>query len=259
MNRKQVDAQIKAIDAERGIVTSVVAVFGNVDAQNDVIIPGAFTRTIAKWKARMTTGQFLPVVYGHKDDPDYTIGKVIDMRQTAEGLEADEQYFLTKPKARSAFDNIKAGVLPGSSFAYDILKGKSNQHGGLDLGELDVIEVGPTTYPANDATRLVGVKDGGGKPAAEPLDDDVVRAFGSALTEAFTKAGRTVSAASERRVRDHLASLKDQVAGLEAWLDELTVAGDKTEEPEEAKVDDHPLKTAVRSQMEAVFAVSEVA
>ena len=48
------------------------------DSYGDVVAPGAFTDTIADWKAR---GETMPVLYGHRmDDPDYFIGGVKDMK-----------------------------------------------------------------------------------------------------------------------------------------------------------------------------------
>lgn len=156
--RKLLESQVKAISAKEGLITRLVSAFGNVDAQNDRVLAGAYTKTISKWERRMASGRFLPVVFGHKDDPHMIIGKVIGLRQTEEGLEVDEKYFLHKPAAKDAFEAQAEGVLDGSSFAYDVLKARRGSDGVRDLIELDLIEVGPTIYPANDATRLVSVK-----------------------------------------------------------------------------------------------------
>lgn len=162
MQTKQFATNVKAIDGERGIVTAIVSAFrrpaDGVDGQGDRVLPGAFSASIENWGRKMALGQFLPVVYGHKDDPGMILGKVIALRQTDEGLEADEQFFLDKPAARDAFAAIKAGVLPKSSFAYEVIRAKSNREGGYDLAEVDLIEVGSTLYPADDRTRLVGAK-----------------------------------------------------------------------------------------------------
>lgn len=268
-DRKMFSAKVKSFDTKQGIVTAVVSVTGNVDAQRDVVVAGAFDKSIMKWKGRMARGEFMPVLYGHKEGE--ILGKVIDLRATDEGLEVDERFFLENPRAREVFGYIQEGVLGKSSFAYDITKAKANKHGGMDLIELDLIEVGPTTYPANDQTRLVGVKD---KGAAQASHDAVVASANSENVVASNtlsstvsdvtytvmsdgaKAGRVLSAASEKRVREHVTALKERLGELESWLDELAGGGDKTEEPIEAKVDDPPVKAEARMQMEAAFAVA---
>lgn len=270
MERKQLTSLVKSI-GEQGLVTSVVAVFGNVDFQNDRIMHGAFTNSISKWKARMGKGKFLPVVYGHQDNPESILGKVVDMRETADGLEVDEQYFLDKPKARASFDAMREGVLGGSSFAYDIIRAKRASDGVQDLIELDVIEVGPTVYPANDQTRLVGVKDAERAEATltvrtHPLvvakDAEIIlrneqplvetASTAEAFTMTFqTKAGRVLSAKNETQLRQ----ARDLIDGVLAALGEKDTAdaGGKTEEPEGAKADD-PSETPVLASARALFA-----
>ncbi len=256
-DRKQFLAQIKSVDTKQGIVTSLVSVFGNVDAQKDVVLPGAFKRSIQKWKARMAEGSYLPVLYAHKDDPSYIIGKVLAMSETGEGLEVQARYFLDKPKARDAFNAMEEGVLGGSSFAYDVIKAKSNDHGGLDLAELDVVEVGPTIYPANDATRLVGVKspDTAVIEAKVEPDAELGQAFIATLRDVIgQKAGRTLSARSQQRIRDAITAHEQGIAALTALLDEHSAAEEgKTEEPVEAKVEDPPVKAEARALMAAAF------
>jgi len=249
MNTKQAPAHIKSIDVKKGIVTALVSVFGNVDAYGDVVLPGAFTNTIEKWKSRMRAGQYLPVVYGHRDDPDMILGKVIDLRQTEEGLEVDEQFFLDKPKARTTFDAISEGVLSGSSFSYDIVKAEPNATRGLDLAALDVLEVGSTLYPANDETRLIGVKDA----RREPLDAEVVQAFGAALTEAYMKAagskvGRELSAKNAALIQQ-MHDMAHQLLGLPEHQDPPESDAGKAEEPQ-VKAEQFPALAASRALFE---------
>lgn len=245
-DRKMFSAKVKSFDAAQGIVTAVVSVTGNVDAQKDVVVAGAFDKSIMKWKGRMALGEFMPVLYGHKEGE--ILGKVIDLRATDEGLEVDERFFMENSRAREVFGYIQEGVLGKSSFAYDIIKAKANKYGGMDLIELDLIEVGPTTYPANDATRLIGVKT--------ELDEETIEAFSTALTEAYEKAagskvGRELSSKNASLIRQ-----MHDVAHELLTLPEHPADGDKTEEPVEAKVDDPPVKAEARKQMETAFAVA---
>lgn len=263
---KQFDSQVKSIDTAKGLVTSVVAVFNNVDAVNDRIMPGAFAKSIAAWKHKMTTSRAsLPVVFGHKDAADAILGKVLDMRETAEGLEIEAQYYLNKPMARDALQAMEDGVLGGSSFAYDVKKARRTSDGIQELLELDVLEVGPTLYPANDSTRLVGIKTPpapnfvAGQTYLADMDGQLhpveTTGAGTSVSIIESKAGRTISARTEKRIRDAISAHEAGITALHELLAEYGVAQEgKTEEPEGAKVDDPPIKAAARKALEAALA-----
>ena len=72
--------------ASAGEFEALVAVFGNVDKGGDRIMPGAFTKTLAAWRA---SGDPLPVIWSHDwTTPDAHIGVAYakDMKQTDRGL-----------------------------------------------------------------------------------------------------------------------------------------------------------------------------
>ena len=62
MTRKSFNLEIKAVQ-EDGF-SGYGAVFGNIDWYNDVILPGAFTASIAKWRAK---NKMPPVLWNHND------------------------------------------------------------------------------------------------------------------------------------------------------------------------------------------------
>ncbi|WP_258292116.1 HK97 family phage prohead protease, partial [Escherichia marmotae] len=63
MTRKSFNLEIKAVQ-EDGFFSGYGAVFGNIDWYNDVILPGAFTASIAKWRAK---NKMPPVLWNHND------------------------------------------------------------------------------------------------------------------------------------------------------------------------------------------------
>lgn len=150
-------ASLKA--TPEGVVEAYVAIFGNVDYVKDRIVQGAFTKSLDGWRAEMDQGKFLPFVWSHKtDDPKFNIGKVVDFREDDTGLWVKAKLFLTKQVAQDAYNDMKEGIIDGFSFAYDILRAKAVDGGIQELLELGILECGPTMYPANDSTYLVGVK-----------------------------------------------------------------------------------------------------
>lgn len=152
---------------EPGVFSAIVSVFGNVDYQNDRIIPGAFAGTLERWKA---SGDPIPVVWSHQwDNLDAHVGHVIDAKEllpgdpelVGTGLEGNgglwtkfalavEEDFAGRLAKRLSNRSIKE-----FSFAYDVLDEQRGTDGANELLELDVIEVGPTLKGANPATRLL--------------------------------------------------------------------------------------------------------
>lgn len=80
-------AAFKAGTGDRnGTFSALVSVFGNVDHGGDRVMPGAFTKSLARWEA---SGDPIPVIWNHAwDNPAAHIGKVnpSDAVETAEGL-----------------------------------------------------------------------------------------------------------------------------------------------------------------------------
>src|SRR6476661_5945307 len=63
-----------------GTFEALVSVFGTKDSYGEVVMPGAFTRTLEEWAAK---GDPIPVYWSHRlDDPDYNIGHVIEAAET---------------------------------------------------------------------------------------------------------------------------------------------------------------------------------
>jgi uncharacterized protein len=154
---------LQLIDAEvemEGAFSAVVASFGaEPDRQGDVIHRGAFTASLARWRA---SGQRIPVVWSHQTgDPSMVIGSAdpVKSHETSEGLLlVGKLNVFDSPTAAHVRDLLKDGSIGGWSFGFKIVCSRPRR-GGLDLLELDLGEAGPTVFPANPATRTVSVKN----------------------------------------------------------------------------------------------------
>ena len=183
--RKAYPTTLTAVDGAEGEgkVEALVSVFGNVDLQGDRVMPGAFAKSIERWKA---SGDPVPVVFSHDwGDLWSHIGVVDSLEETPEGLKAVYTLDVAdNPAAAQVYRLMKRRTLKEHSFAYDVLGERQAKDGANELTELDIIEVGPTLKGANPATELLAVK--------------------SALEEATArKAGRSLSKANESKIRGH--------------------------------------------------------
>lgn len=171
----------KTVDGGKaGEFTALVSVFGNVDLVGDRVLPGAFAKSLDRWKA---SGDPVPIIFSHQwDNLDAHVGFVdpADIEETEDGLLVRRgQMDLDQPFAKRLFDLLDQRRIREFSFAYDVVEEHAGEDGANELGEVDLIEVGPTLKGANPATELVGVKalvatlsDGLKADLVEALRDD---------------------------------------------------------------------------------------
>lgn len=144
-----------------GQFEALVSVFGNRDSYGEVVMPGAFSKTLAAWAEK---GDPIPVYWSHRlDDPDYNIGHVLEASETEEGLLVKAQLDMENPKAVTTHNLLRSRRVTDFSFSFNVPPGgaKESEAGdSLELHEIDLYEVGPTPIGANPATELLAVKSG---------------------------------------------------------------------------------------------------
>lgn len=152
-------------DDPHGTFEAVVSVFGNVDLVGDVVIPGAFKRTL-------TENGLPPIGWMHNSDVP-PIGVAVDAKETSEGLWVKGRLFVDEDAghdlARQVYAGMKAGAIRQFSFGYEIKDAAWETVDGTEvrlLKDLDLIEVSPVWIGANPRTRLAAVK------AADTNDHD---------------------------------------------------------------------------------------
>jgi len=142
--------------SDQGIVTALVSVFGNVDHDGDRVMPGAFRKSLGRWR---TSGLQIPVLFSHDWlNPMAHIGVVLRANETKEGLEVRYKLDLDNEWGAQVFKLIKERRLTEHSFAYEIVREKMGADSANELLELDIIEIGPTLKGSNSATRVLSAK-----------------------------------------------------------------------------------------------------
>lgn len=148
-----------ATDSSVGQFEALVSVFGVKDSYGEVVMPGAFTKTLDAWAA---SGDPIPVYWSHRlDDPDFNIGHVLEAKEIEEGLYVKAQLDLENPKAVSTHNLMRSRRVTQFSFSFNVPPGGATEgQDAVELNEIDLYEVGPTPVGANPATELIGVKAG---------------------------------------------------------------------------------------------------
>jgi Escherichia/Staphylococcus phage prohead protease len=142
---------------DTGEFTGYAAVFDNVDYYRDVIRPGAFTATIADWKAR---GMLPPILWQH--NPQCPIGPHLDMYEDEKGLYVHGKLLVNEIQlAREAHALLKNKVISGLSIGFDVAE-EGMQYDGKtniwNLTKVDLWEDSLVTFPANDQAQVEEVK-----------------------------------------------------------------------------------------------------
>jgi len=172
MKSKSAPALI-APDTAEGEFEAIVSVFGNKDLVGDVVMPGAFAKSLSHWG---DSGDPIPIYWSHRmDDPTYNIGQVVDARELSPDDPAMPAWVSPWVKAggglyvKGQLDDyglgqqvarlLKSRRVKQFSFSYDVLREmKSKDNSANELHELWLHEVGPTPLGANPLTELISAK-----------------------------------------------------------------------------------------------------
>lgn len=149
--------EVKKI-SEFGEFEGYASIFGNVDAYEDIVEPGAFKKTIAKWAQEKTLP---PLVWMH--DWGSPIGEIKTWGEDKTGLHVEGKVWIDEPaveKAVMAYRGMRAGNVRGMSFAFETKQYKYDDDGIRHLLELDVgeITIAPRPIVANSLARVTAVK-----------------------------------------------------------------------------------------------------
>lgn len=131
------------------------SVFGVEDSYSDVVVRGAFTATLEKWKAK---SRLPAMLWQHNmNEP---IGIYTEMREDDVGLYVKGRLLIdADPLAKRAHAHMKAGSLSGMSIGYMLDDYEYDKEKGVwILKAIDLWEVSLVTFPANDDARITDVK-----------------------------------------------------------------------------------------------------
>lgn len=203
-----------------GEVSGWASVYNVVDLQDDVVVPGAFKRTINAWKA---SGRGIPLALDHEHSTDAIIGAITALTETPTGLKFTAK-FSGKPKAQEARMMAKEGTLKGLSI-YGPIFTKSfetrDQREIRVLQEVGLIEISLTGFPANDRTQVTAVKNDGPE-----LDEAWLNDMRAALTISSPMVRKAAVEELIKAIYGDLPKLGEQQTGDGTG----TGDGDKTED-----------------------------
>lgn len=208
MTKQRLDVPLKLKSvSDTGEFEGYGSVFGVKDSYSDIVIPGAFTKSLDNWKVK---GGQPAMLWQHKTDEP--IGVYTEMKEDDVGLFVKGRLLIDDdPLAKRAHAHMKAGSLTGLSIGYMLKDWEYDRtKDAFLLKEIDLWEVSPVTFAANDEARISDVKSAfarGETPLPKNIER-VLRDVGLSRSQAKAFMAEGYGALSQRDADDTGAALK---------------------------------------------------
>ena len=206
--------ELKAMDGEeenKGMFEGYASVFNNADLGNDVILSGAFTKSLKK-----TGAKGVKLLYQHK--ADMPIGVFESIEEDKRGLKVRGKLALQTQMGHEAYELMKMGALDGLSIGFRVSpKGQSYDAKGKRrmIKEVELMEISLVTFPMNPKAKIRSVKG----------DEFTIREWENGLRDVFhlsrseaKMAAKAVHDAFNQRDADLDADLATAVKSLTKTL-----------------------------------------
>ncbi len=150
------DFEYKAEGDETGLIKGYASIFGEEDRVNDIVLPGAFTKTLKDRKLGR-----LPMLVGHVQR--IPVGVWTKMTEDRKGLYVEGKIDIQSPDGGQLHRVLKMGAEIGISIGYRAIvheyqtDKKTNDQKRL-LKEVDLYECSLVTIPCCEGARVTGVK-----------------------------------------------------------------------------------------------------
>jgi HK97 family phage prohead protease len=135
-------------DEKAGIIKGYGSYFGNKDSDNDVIMKGAYKKTIAE------NGERVKYLYQH--DMNQPIGKMTELYEDEKGLVFVAEIAKTQ-LGKDVVELMKSGVITENSVGIMPIQ-KNNKGDFREITEVKLYEISAVTLAANDQAKILDVK-----------------------------------------------------------------------------------------------------
>jgi HK97 family phage prohead protease len=150
---KNQSLEVKDVDSKQGIVSGYFSAFGMVDSDGDIMMPGAFKRSIQDWGPE-AKGRIKHLL---NHDPSKPLGKIMELKEDGYGLFYRSQ--VGKHQLGQDFVKmVESGLISEHSIGFRTLREQKNDSAN-EIHEVMLFEGSSlTAWGANEHTPMLGVK-----------------------------------------------------------------------------------------------------
>jgi len=165
---KNIGLSVKDVDTAGRRVKIMLSKFDNVDADGDVLVKGAFAKSIQERGADSQSNRKIKFLRYH--DFEHQIGKFTKLEETHDGLIAYGDLGRST-KGNDAFLDYQDGIITEHSIGFQTIADKIEVRDGMQiLKEVILWEGSAVTFGVNSETPLFTVSKGNGKDYLEKLN-----------------------------------------------------------------------------------------
>jgi HK97 family phage prohead protease len=209
----EADLELKAYhddedDENKGMFEGYASVFGNKDLGNDVVVNGAFRKSLRAKGARK-----IKMLFQH--DTKEPIGVYTQIKEDGNGLYVKGQLAMNTQKGREVYELMKMGAIDGLSVGYRVdAKGYHYDERGKKrmLKEVDLMEISAVTFPMNPKARISAVK--AEERSVRDWETFLRDEGGLSRSESKVAASAVSNALDQREVGDEQKGVMDSIANL---------------------------------------------
>lgn len=137
-----------------GTIEGYASVFNLLDRGGDIVVPGAFKKSLADWRKKK---QLPPMLWSH--NPDEPIGVWTEISEDEKGLKVTGELILEVQQAKEAHALLKRKALSGLSIGFRTLEDEyDRQTGARHLKRIELWEISLCTIPMLPEAQISGVK-----------------------------------------------------------------------------------------------------
>ncbi len=145
-------------------IKGFASIFGNVDLEGDVIVRGAFARSLERIGPSMKVPLFWEHDHSNPFADGIPLGHTTHLEETEKGL-AFSALVIPTTKGKDISLLVDAGSLTEASFGFNIIDKEFKDDGTRTLKALDLIEVTVAMWGVNPATEIEAA-------SSHPVDDE---------------------------------------------------------------------------------------
>ena len=152
-NYKSFEANVKDVDSKKGEVSGYFSAFGMVDSDGDIMMPGAFKRSIQDWgpEAKGRVKHLL------NHDPSQPLGKIVELKEDSYGLYYRSQVG-THRLGQDFIKMVESGLIGEHSIGFRTLREQKSDSAN-EIHEVMLFEGSSlTAWGANEYTPILGIK-----------------------------------------------------------------------------------------------------